>query len=530
MEAQVDQMQKVREIVDIILRRKAMILFFIFVATAVGLAFYLSKPKVYESTSLLIYQSQKVNPSQMSPDDEARIQDVVSTLSQIVISRNSLEKIIKELGLYAELRQTLPMEDIIVSMRKRIQITPSRRGNTFTVRYEGGDPEKVAKVTNSLAARFIEENLKLRQERATETSDYTQDELDMAKGMLDTKEAIMRDYKLKYYNEMPDQRDTNMARLIALQEQYQSRQESIQDIEKTRVLIRDQIEARRQVLKGQASNLAMVTAVGEQPVQNVMSDFDTLQRMQNHLLSLQGRYTDQHPKVKSLKKKIARLEKKLGAEEEEMVSGETSEKRKLVDIPDNVLFELNLQLKDIAFNIKKINKEKEEIKKSIDAYEKWVSATPIREAEWSSLTREYGELKRHYDFLVAQNLQAGSALNLERKQKGSQFKIEDPAREPTKPTKPDFLRIMLMALAVGGGLGGGLALGLDFLDTSFRDPLALEGAFGIPVICSVPTVSLKKEIVKARIWTALGVIVFCLAGGAIILAVLYFWKNGQIIV
>ncbi len=118
MEAQVDQMQKVREIVDIILRRKAMISFFIFVATAAGLAFYLSMPKVYESTSLLIYQSQKVNPSQMSPDDEARIQDVVSTLTQIVMSRNSLEKIINELGLFTESRKNLPMEDIIVSMRK----------------------------------------------------------------------------------------------------------------------------------------------------------------------------------------------------------------------------------------------------------------------------------------------------------------------------------------------------------------------------------------------------------------------------
>ncbi len=167
MEAQVDQMQKVREIVDIILRRKAMISFFIFVATAVGLAFYLSMPKVYESTSLLIYQSQKVNPSQMSPDDEARIQDVVSTLTQIVMSRNSLEKIINELGLFTESRKTRPMEDVIVSMRKRIHINASRRGNTLTVRYVGGDPKTVAKVTNSLATRFIEENLKLRQEVKT---------------------------------------------------------------------------------------------------------------------------------------------------------------------------------------------------------------------------------------------------------------------------------------------------------------------------------------------------------------------------
>ena len=158
-----------------------------------------------------------------------------------------------------------------------------------------------------------------------------------------------------------------------------------------------------------------------------------------------------------------------------------------------------------------------------------MAAAPVREAEWSSLTREYGELKRHYDFLVAQNLQARSALNLERKQKGSQFKIEDPARVPEKPVSPDFIKIFGVALLLGCGLGGGLALGLDLLDSSFRDPLELEKAFDIEVICTVPKLTLPKEVVKARVINIAGGVFFILCSSGIAVVFVYFWKKGQIV-
>ncbi len=101
--------------------------------------------------------------------------------------------------------------------------------------FKGHDPEKVIKVTNALASLFIEENLKYREERATETSKYTESELAMSKKVLDEKEQVMRDYKLKYFNEMPEQRQGNLTQLQALITQNQGIQNSIQDLERTKV-------------------------------------------------------------------------------------------------------------------------------------------------------------------------------------------------------------------------------------------------------------------------------------------------------
>jgi len=244
------QHQQIRKYLDLFVRWKGFIVAAILISLPAGLAVYLTTPKVYQSTSLLSYQQQSVNPSQskLSPDMASAIRDVVSTLSQMVTSRTNLENVITTLDLYPEMRQKLPMEDVVDLMRKDIEIEPSKQGDISRSGFPVSQPDKVVKVTNALAAKFIEENLKYREERATETSAYASDELEMAKTVMDRKEAVMRDYKLKHYNELPEQRQTNVERLIGLQEQYQAKQESIQDLEKTMILIQDQISNRRKMI------------------------------------------------------------------------------------------------------------------------------------------------------------------------------------------------------------------------------------------------------------------------------------------
>lgn len=528
MEPKTDQLQQLRKILDIALRRKTLILSFILLATTAGLAYYLQQPKIYQSSALLSFQQQKVQSTTMAPDMKGRIHDVISTISQIVLSRTSLEKIIENQNLYFEQRQRVSMQDVVEGMRKKVNIASSRRGDTFSIIFSDGNANIVARVANTLAARFIEENLKYRQERASETSNYAQNELDMSKETLDKKEAILRDYKLKYYNEMPDQRETNMGRLTALQTQYQNKQESIQDLERTRVLIQDQITARRQLLE-MYFNSKKSTPTPEKP-EKAYSNREQLDRLKAYFVSLQDRYTDQHPKIRSLSKKIKRLEEVVASEKKpELKTDIQAVDQSTGEVLDKPLFDLQLQIKKIGLEIAKIQKEMKGLQVQIEKYEKWVAAAPVREAEWSAITREYGQLKRHYEFLVSQNLQAKSAMNLEKKQQGSQFKIEDPARAPIKPVKPNFLKIIAMAVLVGSGLGAGLALGIEFLDTSYRDPNGLEDAFGHEVICSIPNLSLKNEIVKQRVWFSLSLAVFFMYSISLLGAVFYFWKKGQIV-
>lgn len=530
----IKQRQLVNKYLDLFFRRKIFIIVLILLSLPVGLAVYLTTPKVYESSSLLSYQQQKISPNKLSPDFQSNIRDIVNTLTQIVTSRTNLEKIIMDLDLYSGAREKLPIEDVIEMFRKKIVIKPSNRGNVFTISYSGGQPEKVVRVTNAIAAKFIEENLKYRQERAIDTTSYANQELQAAKKVMDAQENAMRDYKLKNYDEMPDHREANMSRLTSLQGQYQGKQDSIQDLERTLVLIQDQMNNLK-ILAQRSAEYATDLDAGS----FVWSEADNrLTELRSTLDGLLLKYTEKHPEVVRVRKLITKLEveEQSQSEEEQSQSDVGSTDISIWQPPpiqdtsyEQTLLQLERQRNDIQGNIANIENEKTQLKEKIEQIEEWVAAAPVREAEWSSLTREYGQLKKHYDYLVSQNLAAQSMLNLEEQQKGSQFKIEDPGRFPGKPIKPNFLKIMAMSVMAGLGLGIGGILVLDVFDASFRDPEALEPSLGIPLLITIPYIETQAE-VKRKKWVLAFKSLLLLSGSGLVVALFALvWIRGYIV-
>ncbi|MFH1215959.1 MAG: hypothetical protein V1706_05595 [Pseudomonadota bacterium] len=513
------QRQLIKKYLDIVLRKKKIIIIFFLMGAGVGLANYLTTPKVYQCISLIQYQRQQVNPTAMSPDDvRSRTSEVVATVTQQITSRSSLEAMIKEFDLYGEMRAALPMEDVVDVMREKHIEIKQEGGDIFKVSYQGGDPKKVLRITNALAAKFIEENLRYREERASETSSYINDELRMAKDSLDQKEAVMRDYKLQYYNEMPSQLANNMSRLSALQAQYQQNQDSYHEMERTRVMIQEQISLRQELVKQQLRGVGVSPEVGQEPRGRLAEINELRQTLQN----LQTRYTDQHPEVRRVKKLLEELESGYaGGDGEDSVANSPP--------IDPQIEQMKAQLKEADYNIGRLKSDRAEIENEISKYRKWIDATPVREAEWAGLTRDYEQLHQHYQALVGQSLQAESAHSLEKQQKGSQFKIVDPAHFPEKPFKPDFNKVMLLALGVGLGIGGALAFGVELLNTSFKEPEELETFLGLPIVCAIPAIDTKLEMSRKRMATIAWGLMLVSVTAAIGVALVYFWKKGMII-
>ncbi|WP_459943779.1 hypothetical protein [Desulfocastanea catecholica] len=392
-------------------------------------------------------------------------------------------------------------------------------------------------MTNTIAAKFIEEVLKYRQERATDTSSYTNQELQTAKKVMDAQENAMRDYKLKNYNEMPGNQQVNMARLNSLQGQYQGKQESIQDLERTLVLIQDQINN----LKILAQRSARYATDGDAGNSGGPDAYQRLAQLHSTLDGLLLKYTEKHPEIVRVRKLIAKLEvevqsKGTAGNPSSVASRPTSagtltgQRAQIQDATYvQTLLQLEARRNDIQRNIEDIASEKDQLREKIEQYEQWVAAAPVREAEWSSLTREYDQLKKHYDNLVSQNLAAQSMLNLEEQQKGSQFKIEDPGRYPGKPIKPNFLMIMGMSVMIGLGLGIGGVLVLDVFDASFRDPETLEASLGVPLLITIPYIETEAEVKKNKWLTTLKTILLLSGSGLVVALFALVWVRGYIV-
>ena len=186
------QRQLIKKYVDLMIGKWWLVAGCVMIAATAGLFYYSSLPKKYQSTALLSYEGQQINPARMDPEQGRRgLREALPTLQELVTSRTSLEKVIIQFSLYEEARKRLPIEDVIEEMRKDIEIKPASRGDIFSVSFQSPDPRQVVRVTNALASLFIEENLKYREERATETSKYTESELAMSKKVLEDRKSVV---------------------------------------------------------------------------------------------------------------------------------------------------------------------------------------------------------------------------------------------------------------------------------------------------------------------------------------------------
>jgi polysaccharide biosynthesis transport protein len=63
-----------------------------------------------------------------------------------------------------------------------------------------------------------------------------------------------------------------------------------------------------------------------------------------------------------------------------------------------------------------------------------------------------------------------------------------PANLPSRPIKPDLLKIVALAIGAGFVLGAAAAIGREFLDRSIHDVRALQNEFDVPVLGEIPRI------------------------------------------
>jgi polysaccharide chain length determinant protein (PEP-CTERM system associated) len=509
-----EQTLDIHTYIDIALRRKWYIIIPLVLSVAIAFGVYKTLPKIYSATTLILVQPQRVPTDYVRPTITDSVTSRLSTIGQEILSRTRLESVIQEFNLYADLRSKLPMEEIVETMRKAVEVKVlsgsqyDRGQNSFSVSYEGKEPRTVMMVTNKLASLFIEENLRGREQQAGRTSEFIVKELQDMEGKLKNKEIEIRDFKARNMGQLPQQWEANQRTLDRLQQQLQTTTEAIRAVEDKTILYRNQIEQLRE--RGRIVAGRMARGDGSQGVEGISGEsgfedpvivqYNSLKR---ELTAAQSKYTDQHPDVVELKRKIANLEPKVkeilnqqkamrearGPGQKDGVGGENM--FPLDPTTERLLTQYTDQYNGAQLDAKRLRSEEKNLREQIFAYQRRVEETPKREQELSLLTRDYELMKSNYQSLLDKKIQAQMAENLERDQQGEQFKILDPARIPEKPIRPDRNKILIAGLVIGLALGGGLTWFRESLDQSFHTVAQVEGYLGVPVLVAIP--NLKED-------------------------------------
>jgi succinoglycan biosynthesis transport protein ExoP len=437
-------------------------------------------PNVYSSTTLIMVEPQDVPQTFVQATVTTRLEERLNALNQEVLSRTRLEAIINDLDLFRDLRrQNVPREDIVEMMRKKIQINVFPSNSAFRISYEGNDPAIVQQVTARLAGLYIDENLRIREERVSGTTQFLESELEKAKRQIEQQDAQIQSFKQEHMGELPEQREANMRTLDGLRMQLQ-----------TISLALSAAKERKQLLDKAAAEARSMRAANPGQGQNIPPSIDPrmrLRELEARLVELRGRYTDEHPDVIATHRQIDQLRAELGA-------GPGADKGKVdLLLPP----ELARALAEVDAEITRLNGEQGNIEKAIQVYQTRVENTFAREQQLLSLTRDYDVTKKQYQSMLDKKLEAQLSQSLERRQKGERFRVLDPANLPESPARPN------RALLTFGGLGGSLALAIALpillwqLDTSFHQADDLQ-AHSVPVLAVIPQVHTLD--VTRRLW------------------------------
>jgi uncharacterized protein involved in exopolysaccharide biosynthesis len=161
------------DLADVFRRRKKEIFLPALAVFALAAIVAFALPRTYKSTATLLVEGQEVPPEYAAANIASFADRRLQSIKQRIMSTTKLLDLIARFGLYADMKEKVPADEIVAKMRKAIRFDtisadvvdprtglPPKAAIAFGVSYEGSDPETVRRVANELASLCLEENRK----------------------------------------------------------------------------------------------------------------------------------------------------------------------------------------------------------------------------------------------------------------------------------------------------------------------------------------------------------------------------------
>lgn len=556
-----DETKDITYLKSITRRRKGSFgLFFLMIfIVSVVVAFIL--PSIYLSKSTILIEGQQIPTEYVQSTITGYVEERLQIITQQIMTSSRLMEIIRRFDLYHDMREGYTVSEIIEEMRDDINLEtisadvrdrrtgrPTSATIAFALSYEGKDPSKVQKVANVLASLYLEENLRSREQRATNTTTFLQEELNEIKGQIDSIQNKISEFKKDHLEELPEYTPINIQTLGRLDN----------DISRIDMQI-NALKERKILLEGQIANVKPLTPIVTEDGKTMMNPSERLKYLRLQLISLQGIMSDKHPDIIKLNKEIRELEVQVGESDDSIkkirlldelkgklaaIKGKKGAKHpdviklsKQVKVlsrevenlktekithklseqkPDNPAYiNLETQTATAELDIRNLLKERLMLKEEKARYRKKIENSPLVEKEYNNLLRDYEIARYKYNELMGKHMEAKVAQGMEETQQGERFTIVDPAQFPEKPYKPNRLAIILVGFVLALGSGVGVAAALESLDTSIKTADQIGSFTQVPVLSVISRVESEDELKarrKKRIILSLAAVAVVIAG------------------
>ncbi|WP_228378203.1 hypothetical protein [Teredinibacter turnerae] len=423
-----------------------------------------SLPPIYLSAGTVMVETQKIPQSLVQTTVTTAVKERIDIIKQRVMTRDRLLSVIRQHG-YFQLDESSPIQvnQVITNVRRSVllEVEETRVGReksviAFRVGFESREPRIAYEMANDLVTLFMSENIKVRTERASETTEFFRQEAAKVKSELDKTEAAVAEYKQKNKDALPEH--------LRLYGDMRA-----QATEKLNNINRDIRSARQQI---ELIKTQMALAQPGEGVDGVYLD-PRLSQLQQRYKELSMLYKPDYPDLVALREQIELLKSNPLSQEdiEQAPVGDLSVASKLDELEQEIA---SLQM------------DRKETEESIADLENRILKVPLVERGLIELNRDYDAKLSEYNQLAAKIGEASRAESLEQEMLAEKFSLLEPPRLPRVPSAPNRIKLMAMGVIVAFGAPIGIALLIGHFDSSIRSRKVLEravsGRRGLPVL------------------------------------------------
>src|ERR1700692_2469038 len=294
-----------KDVVAIFRRRFLLISVLSVIGIIAGIVAARVLPKRYISRTLVLVQQPEAQP--VTPLVTDNVNQRLATMQQQILSTTRLEPVIRDLNLYPHDINRMPMDKLVERLRQSVTITPiapmteTRAQNLpgFTISVAFDDPQLAQKICTMITSMFIEEDIKVSRGVNYGTTQFLNGQLDQAKAKLDEQDAKLAAFQREHTGVLPEDTQTNMNLLNGQASQLEAATQAISRAQ--------QDKSFAESILAQQSSAWQASQAGQNP-----ETFDQqLEALQAQLVTLQSKYTADHPDVIKVKNDIAVLKQKI---------------------------------------------------------------------------------------------------------------------------------------------------------------------------------------------------------------------------
>jgi uncharacterized protein involved in exopolysaccharide biosynthesis len=449
---------------------------------AAGISFALSMPRQYYSEGLLVMEFQQIPSSLVSP---VVANDRLRFIDQRVLSRSNLVALEQRLDVFPKLADA---EEATIAKVMRANITMrttiseladgSATGASVVIGFKHEQAGKAVGVASELIRMIIDENRRLRQARASETTQFLQKEVDDLTGRQSTREAEWARYAEDHKDAQPSRLPTMLIELQAREDELVSVQESVSagkaEVDLLQTQLRVGIEAN-----------SVASRIGAQ-----------IRQIREEISSKQSLYTPQHPQMRILQQKLDDLKAAVAPPAPDQLT--PAQPDLLANLPPEVALLLE-RLNQAKPRQEALTERLVLVKERIADLKQTIARTSDVEKRLTAINIDRQTLQRSLDDMKGRLATALMGERLEQKDAATHVEVLEQPALPRSPSGPRRLILFgaVGILAMGAGAAGLFAF--DATDRRIRGAFDLEDALPGQTLVMVPDWTPRRG--RAVAWT-----------------------------